>query len=162
MGWLTRILPARVLGSTAIGLTGRSVFPRADKALQRLSRGHASLSAVAGMPLLLLESTGRRSGERRVTPLAYATQGPDSFVVTGSNWGQQRQPGWALNLLAAPAAVVSLHGRSFPVTARVLHGQERAEAWTLLLEIWPAYDEYARRVSSTSGREIVVFRLERG
>jgi deazaflavin-dependent oxidoreductase (nitroreductase family) len=161
MGWLTRILPARVLGSTAVGATGRRVFPRADKALQRVTRGRASLSAAAGMPLLLLETVGRRSGERRVTPLAYATQDPDSFLVTGSNWGQQRQPGWALNLLAAPDAVVSLHGRSFPVTARMLNGQERAAAWARLLEIWPAYDEYARRVSSSSGREIMVFRLER-
>lgn len=161
MGWLTRILPGRVLGSTAVGATGRRVFPRADRALQRVTRGRASLSAAAGMPLLMLETVGRRSGEQRVTPLAYATQGPDSFLVTGSNWGQQRQPGWALNLLAAPQAVVSLRGRRFPVTARMLDGQERAAAWALLLEIWPAYDEYARRVSLSSGREIMVFRLER-
>jgi len=58
--------------------------------------------------------------------------------------------------------VVSLRGRSFPVTARVLRGQECALAWAQLLEIWPAYDEYARRVSSGSGREIMVFRLDRG
>lgn len=161
MASLTRILPARFLGAAAVGAVARRIFPHTDRTLQRVTRGRASLAGAVGMPLLLLETTGRRSGQPRVTPLAYATQGSDSFLVTGSNWGQERQPGWALNLLASPRAVVSLHGRSFPVAARALDGRERAEAWALLLEIWPAYDEYARRVGSTSGREIMVFRLER-
>ena len=167
MGALTRILPTRLLGSAAFGSVARRVFPWADKALQRATRGRASLTSAVGLPLLLLETTGRRSGARRVTPLLYvaaqdpASGGVDSFLLAGTNWGQRQQPGWVFNLLAAPHAVVSLRGQSFPVTARVLGGQERAEAWPLLLKVWPAYDEYARRVSSSSGREIMVFRLER-
>ena len=117
---LTRLLPTRLLGSSAFAVIGRSVFPRADLALQRLTCGRVSLTAAAGMPLLLLETVGRRSGEVRVTPLTYATQGAD-FLVAGSNWGQERQPGWALNLLAKPDAVVELHGGRIPVTARPLH-----------------------------------------
>jgi deazaflavin-dependent oxidoreductase (nitroreductase family) len=160
---LTRLLPTRLLGSAGFAAMGKHVFPRADVALQRLTRGRLSLTAAAGMPLLLLETTGRRSGELRVTPLTYATDGAGGadFLVAGSNWGQHQQPGWALNLLAKPDAVVDLHGERIPVTARVLHDAEREAAWTLLLQIWPAYDEYVRRVRQTSDREILVFRLER-
>lgn len=157
---LTRLLPARFLASPAFGAVGKRVFPRADVALQRLTRGRASLTAAAGLPLLLLETTGRRTGSARVTPLTYATQGAD-FLVVGSNWGQERQPAWVLNLLAKPGAFVTLHGTRIAVTARVLSLAERSEAWPLLLEVWPVYDEYVKRVQSTSDREIMVFRLER-
>jgi deazaflavin-dependent oxidoreductase (nitroreductase family) len=157
---LSRILPKRMLGSSAFSAVGKRVFPRADVVLQRISRGRVSLTATVGLRLLLLETTGRRTGQPRVTPLIYVSQGTD-FVVAGSNWGQQPQPAWALNLLAAPEAAVSVHGTRVAVTARVLHGEERAAAWSLLLEVWPAYDEYVRRVRTTSDREIMVFRLER-
>ncbi|WP_034265160.1 nitroreductase/quinone reductase family protein [Actinospica robiniae] len=157
---LTSFLPTRLLGSSAFAAVGRRVFPRSDLALQRLTRGRVSLTAVAGMPLLLLETTGRRTGELRVTPLTYATQG-ENFLVAGSNWGQQHQPAWALNLLAKPDAVVDLHGERVPVTAQVLRDADRADAWKLLLKVWPAYDAYVRRIHETSAREILVFRLER-
>lgn len=158
---LTRLVPARLLGSSGFAAIGKRVFPRADLALQGLTRGRLSLTAAAGLPLLVLETTGRRSGELRTTPLTYAVQGAD-FLVAGSNWGQERQPAWALNLLAKLDAVVDLRGARIPVTARLLHDAERAAAWALLLEIWPAYDEYVRRVHESSDREILVFRLERG
>jgi len=157
---LSRILPTRLLGSIGFAAVGRRVFPRADLALQRLTRGRVSLTAATGMPLLLLETTGRRSGLPRVTPLTYATEGGD-YLVVGSNWGQRSQPDWVLNLLAQPEAVVSVHARRTPVIARVLQDEERSMAWPLLLEVWPAYDEYVERVHATSGREIMVFRLER-
>ena len=156
----SRLVPRRLLGSVAFSTIGKRVFPRADVALQRVSGGRASLAGSVGMPLLLLETTGRRSGQQRVTPLIYLAQGAD-FLVIGSNWGQEQQPAWALNLLAEPKAVVSVHGTHTPVTARALQDTERAEAWSQMLEIWPAYDEYTRRVQESSGREIMVFRLER-
>jgi len=158
---LSRILPQRLVGSPAFTAVGKRVFPRLDLALQRVTRGRVSLTAALGIPLLLLETTGRRTGEPRVTPLTYATQGTD-FLVVGSNWGQARPPAWALNLLAKPEAVVSLHGTRIPVTAKTLGQAERAEVWPSLLEVWPAYDEYVVRVQATSGREIMVFRLQRG
>jgi len=158
---LTRFLPTRLLGSSGFAAVGRRVFPRGDAALQRLTGGRLSLTAAAGMPLLMLETTGRRTGELRVTPLTYATLGAD-FLVAGSNWGQEHQPAWALNLVAKPEAVVGVHGKRIPVTARQLDGAERADAWALLLEVWPAYDAYVRRIHETSDREILVFRLERG
>ena len=157
---LTRIVPKRLLGGSAFASVGKRVFPRFDLALQRVSRGRLSLTSAVGMPFLLLETTGRRTGQPRVTPLTYAARGAD-FLVIGSNWGQAQQPAWVLNLCAKPDAVVSLRGRRIPVTARTLEGAERAEVWPLLLEVWPAYDDYVERVRATSGREIMVFRLER-
>lgn len=154
------MLPKRLLSSPLVTAVSKRVFPRIDIALLRVTRGRASLTSAAGMPLLLLETVGRRTGEPRVTPLTYVTQGTD-FVVVGSNWGQERQPGWVLNLLARPEAVVLLRDARVPVRARVLDEAERAQVWTLLTEIWPVYDEYVERVRATSGREIMVFRLER-
>jgi deazaflavin-dependent oxidoreductase (nitroreductase family) len=158
---LTRILPKRLIGGPFFSAVGKRVFPRSDLALQRVTRGRLSLTTAAGLPLLLLETTGRRTGQPRVTPLTYATQGTD-FLVVGSNWGQPRQPAWALNLRAKPEAVVLLRGTRIAVTARMLEGAEHAEAWQLLLAVWPAYDDYVERVQAHAAREIMVFRLERG
>jgi deazaflavin-dependent oxidoreductase (nitroreductase family) len=156
---LTRLVPKRLLGSPFVSALGRRTFPRLDTVLQRATRGRASLTGAIGMRLLMLETTGRRTGEPRVTPLIFATQGTD-FLVVGSNWGQERDPAWALNLLANPEAAVSLHGARVPVRARRLTQEERAAVWSRLTAIWPAYDEYVKRVQATSGREIMVFRLE--
>lgn len=158
---LTRLLPKRLLGNSLVSAVGRRAFPRIDRSLQQVTRGRASLAGIVGMPLMLLETTGRHTGQPRVTPLTFLTQGAD-FLVVGSNWGQERHPAWALNLLGTPDAVVSLSGERIPVHARRLAGEERAAAWSRLIELWPAYDEYAERVKATSGREIMVFRLERG
>jgi len=157
---LTRILPKRLIGGSFFTAVGKRVIPRSDLALQRITRGRLSLTTAVGMPLLLLETTGRRTGQPRVTPLTYATQGTD-FLVVGSNWGRPRQPAWALNLRAKPEAVVSLRGTRIPVTARTLERAERAEVWPLLLAVWPAYDDYVERVRVHALREIMVFRLER-
>jgi deazaflavin-dependent oxidoreductase (nitroreductase family) len=157
---LTRILPKRLIGGSFFTAVGKRVIPRSDLALQRATRGRLSLTTAIGMPFLLLETTGRRTGRPRVTPLTYATQGTDILVV-GSNWGQPRQPAWALNLRAKPEAVAVLRGKRIPVTARTLAGAERAEAWQLLLAVWPAYDDYVERVQVHAAREIMVFRLER-
>jgi deazaflavin-dependent oxidoreductase (nitroreductase family) len=157
---LTRFVPKRLLGSPFVSALGRRTFPRVDTVLQRATHGRASLTGAIGMRLLMLETTGRRTGQPRATPLIYATQGTD-FLVVGSNWGQERNPAWVLNLLANPEAVVSLHGARIPVHARRLTDEERAAVWERLTEIWPAYDEYVKRVQATSGREIMVFRLER-
>jgi deazaflavin-dependent oxidoreductase (nitroreductase family) len=158
---LTRILPKRLVGGSFFTAVGKRVFPRSDLALQQVTRGRLSLTSAVGLPLLLLETTGRRTGRPRTTPLTYATQGTD-FIVVGSNWGRPHQPAWALNLRAKPEAVVSSRGTRIPVTARTLEGAERAEAWQLLLAVWPAYDDYVERVQADTAREIMVFRLERG
>jgi len=120
----------------------------------RASRG-VSDDSFAGRPLLLLTTTGARTGQPRTVPLIYAEH-PAGYVVTASNWGQPHHPAWSGNLLANPDATVYVAGRNIPVRARLVEGTERRALWSLVTAIWPAYDTYATR----SGRDIRVFLLE--
>jgi deazaflavin-dependent oxidoreductase (nitroreductase family) len=134
-----------------------AVFRRlvpADRALARVTRGR--VVALGLVPSLLLTTTGRRSGAPRRVPLVYARDG-DAFVVVGSNWGQTIQPSWVLNLLAEPAAVVTVGGRDAPVRAVPVTGAEWHRLWRLLVAQWPAYETYLTRAG---GRELHMFRLE--
>jgi deazaflavin-dependent oxidoreductase (nitroreductase family) len=131
-----------------------SIVPRLDKAVHRLSGGKFMLSQWM-LPSLFLTTTGRRSGEPRTTPLACLPQG-ETFLVVGSNFGRTSHPAWTGNLLADADAVVEHRGRTVPVRARLLSGDERADAWAALLRMWPPYASYQARVE----RQIRVFRLE--
>jgi len=155
MPFTERLRALPFLGGSAFASVGRRVFPVADVSVQRLTRGRLSLAGTFGMPLLLLTTVGRRSGQPRVTALTYARDG-DGIIVVGSNWGQTRQPDWALNLRATPDAEIEQHGRRTRVTARLLEGAERAAAWKLLLRVWPHYSTYELRAGE---RELLVFRL---
>ncbi|WP_428961427.1 nitroreductase/quinone reductase family protein [Micromonospora fluostatini] len=124
-----------------------------DRAIGRLTRGR--VVALGLLPSLVITTTGRRSGQPRSNPLLYVPDG-DAYVVIGSNWGQQHQPAWALNLRAQPLAEVTLGGRRFPVRADLATGTERERLWDLLVAEWPAYRTYVRRAG---GREIWIFRL---
>jgi deazaflavin-dependent oxidoreductase (nitroreductase family) len=135
------------------GAAARVVVP-ADRLVGRLTRGR--VVALGLIPSLILTTTGRRSGQPRRNPVLYVPDG-DAFVVIGSNWGQAHHPAWALNLLAEPAATVTVKGASIPVRARLVTGAERDRLWRLLVAEWPAYETYVRRAG---GRAIRIFRLE--
>jgi deazaflavin-dependent oxidoreductase (nitroreductase family) len=96
---------------------------RTHLALYRASRGRI-LGSVAGMPVLLLTTTGRRSRKPRTTPLTFFRHG-DDLVVIGSNGGADRAPDWLLNLREHPRAVVPIGEARLPVTARL---QRRSSA----------------------------------
>ncbi len=152
----------KVLTRVAVAFGGLAWLPRyaryvvgLDRLLQRLTRGRVSLAALAGLPSLVLTTTGRRSGQPRSTPLLY-TPYRDAYLVAGSNWGGATRPAWVLNLLADPAAEVSVRRRRHPVRARQVVGEERAALWQEMLRTWPNYAKYAERTD----REIPVFVLE--
>ncbi len=131
---------------------GRALVP-ADRLVGRLTRGR--FVALGARPSLLLSTTGRRSGVRRTSPLLYARDG-DSFVVIGSNWGQRTHPAWTGNLLADPAATLTIAGREIPVRAALVTGADRERLRGLLLAVWPPYETYERRAG---GRRLRIFRL---
>ena len=81
-----------------------------------------------GQPLLLLHTTGAKSGTRYVNPVAYLAVG-DDFAVFGSRGGSPVNPGWYHNLLAHPDTVVEVGTESIPVRARVAEGEERERIW---------------------------------
>lgn len=155
MSFAERLRAVPLLGSAAFAAVGKRVFPRADLAAQRATGGRFSLSAAVGMPLLLLTTTGRRTGRPHVTPVTYARDGDDLLII-GSNWGQRQHPAWALNLRADPHATVQIREHRTQVTARVLEGAERDGALALLLRVWPHFATYTKRAGQ---RELLVFRL---
>ncbi|WP_433451009.1 nitroreductase family deazaflavin-dependent oxidoreductase [Streptomyces sp. CA-142005] len=131
------------------------VIPALDRAVHRLTGGRYLLSTRM-LPGVILITTGARSGLPRRTPLACMPEDDGtSWLLVGSNFGRPGHPAWSHNLLAHPEAVISWKGRDVPVTARLLTGQERARAWTALLEFWPPYATYQARVT----REIRLFRI---
>ncbi|WP_406201206.1 nitroreductase family deazaflavin-dependent oxidoreductase [Streptomyces sp. NBC_01017] len=133
------------------------LIPALDRAVHRLTRGKVLLSAQM-LPGVILTSTGARSGLPRRTPLACMPEdGGRTWVLIGSNFGRPGHPAWTANLLAHPDAEVSWKGTDFPVTARLLEGEERAATWKTVLRFWPPYATYQARVE----REIRLFRIVR-
>jgi deazaflavin-dependent oxidoreductase (nitroreductase family) len=109
-----------------------------------------------GTTILLLSTVGRRSGETRTTPLIHRTDG-DRWIIVASKGGAPANPGWYENLLANPQATIEVPGETVSVRASTAEGEERARLWSLMSEVWPAYDEYQARTE----RAIPVVVLER-
>ena len=108
------------------------------------------------MPTLLLEHTGRKSGELFTAPLLYLENGLD-LVIVASQGGLPKNPQWYANLVAHPQTQVHLRKeRGRQVTARVASAQEKAELWPRLVDLYADFAKYA----SWAGREIPVVILE--
>ena len=114
-------------------------------AAYRLSRGRV-LGSVAGMPVLLLTTTGRRSGKARTTPLTFFRDGTD-LVVIASNGGADRPPDWSLNLQQTPRAVVEIGTDKVAVTARRASEQERERLWVMITATYTGYARYQERTT---------------
>lgn len=137
------------LGATGLRWTGRLNVP-----LYRASGGRIG-GRIGRAPVLLLTTTGRRSGRKRTAPVVYLADG-ENMIVIGSNAGNDRVPAWALNLKADPSAEVEVGRRRIPVRARVAEGEERAELWRMSNEQYAGFDDYEARTD----RAISVFVLE--
>ena len=118
---------------------------RSHRAIYRLTRGRV-LGRVAGMPVLLLTTTGRRSGRERTTPLTYFESGSD-LVIVASNGGEDSPPAWWLNLQDNPEATITTGTRSRPVTARAATDEEHAHLWPTITATHEGYAAYALRTT---------------
>ena len=118
---------------------------RAHLAAYRLSSGRV-LGSVAGMPVLLLTTTGRRSGKARTTPLTFFRDATD-LVVVASNGGADRPPDWSLNLQQTPRAVVEIGADKLAVTARTASHQERERLWIVITATYAGYARYQERTA---------------
>ncbi|MGW6470165.1 nitroreductase/quinone reductase family protein [Streptomyces nigra] len=145
----------KVSATRAFARAAPHAVPALDRAVHRLTRGKVLLSALM-LPGVVLTSTGARSGRTRRTPLACVPEGEGrSWLLVGSNFGRPGHPAWTHNLLAHPDARIDVKGRTIPVTAALLAGEEREAAWRAAVALWPPYAAYRARVD----REIRVFRL---
>ena len=118
---------------------------RSHRAMYRLTGGRV-LGRVAGMPVLLLTTTGRRSGRARTTPLTYFESGTE-LVIVASNGGEDRPPAWWLNLQQDPGATITIGTRSWPATAHAATDEQHARLWPMITTTYPGYAAYARRTT---------------
>jgi deazaflavin-dependent oxidoreductase (nitroreductase family) len=94
-----------------------------------------------GAPLLLLHSTGAKSGQERISPVMYQAVG-DGYAVFGSKCGAPTNPAWVPNLVANPDTTIEVGADTVAVTARVAGGDERDRIWSQQKESFPQFAEY--------------------
>ena len=154
--WWQRSLQA-VAGSRPGAWFSSRTLPTLDRALYRLSHGRFTVtSATGGVPIIMLTTTGAKSGQPRTVPLIAIPEG-DQLVLIASNWGGANHPAWYLNLCAHPQVHVAFYGQpAKPYLAREAAGDERAAYWRMAASIYRGYDVYKQR---TGGREIPVIVL---
>jgi deazaflavin-dependent oxidoreductase (nitroreductase family) len=102
-------------------------------------------------PLLLLTTVGRRSGQRRTTPMMFVRDG-DRYLVIASNAGATKAPDWYRNLVAEPRVTVEVPGDRFEGIATPLAGDEYDRLWARIQEQYPFFVEHEQR----AGRAIPV------
>ncbi len=147
----------QALGATRAGAwTFARVLPPVDRLVHRLSKGRLTGPEVlAGLPVVMVTTTGRRSGRARTTPLIPVVV-DDDLVLLGTNFGGPSTPAWAHNLEADPRAEVEFHERHASVLARAATDAERVAAWAAAGASYRGFTEYRRRVTDRTIRVVVL------
>ncbi|HKX16120.1 MAG TPA: nitroreductase family deazaflavin-dependent oxidoreductase [Propionibacteriaceae bacterium] len=149
VGKAAPIIPMSALPARAL--------PRIDRAFFRLSRRRTTFSAwVSGLPIVMLTTTGARTGQPRNLPVLGLPVG-DRLVLIASNFGRPQHPGWYYNLRARPYAMVTWNGSAVEMRARELAGEERRRYLTRSHQAYPWWEQYHRRAAP---RQIPVIMLE--
>lgn len=129
---------------------------RLDRVAFRVSGGRRTVtSALSGLPVVMLTTTGARSGLPRTVPVLGFPVGTDIAVAAG-NFGRTRDPAWSLNLRRHPHASIVVRGVPRRVVAEELAGSAREDVWRSCLAIYPGGAAYAARAGD---RRIGVFLL---
>lgn len=121
----------------------------------RASRGKAG-GPMEGRPLLLLTTTGAKSGQLRTTPMMYI-RADDRLLVIASNAGAPAHPDWYRNLLAHPQVSVEVGNETFKAVASVAEGTERQKLWNRIVELYPFFADHQAKIT----RQIPVIVLTR-
>ena len=106
--------------------------------------------------LVLLTTTGARTGQQRTTPMMFHRDG-DRILVVAANAGAPRHPDWYRNLEREPRVTVEVGGEAYPAIATVLAGEERNREWAALKKAYPFFAEFEK----TAGRTIPVVAISR-
>jgi len=121
----------------------------------RANRGKAD-GPMEGRPLLLLTTTGAKSGQLRTTPMMFIRV-DDQLLVIASNAGAPSHPDWYRNLVAHPEVTVEVGNEIFDAIAVVTEGTERQRLWTRVVELYPFFADHQAKVT----RQIPVIALKR-
>jgi deazaflavin-dependent oxidoreductase (nitroreductase family) len=118
--------------------------------------GGKVLGPAEGFSLLLLHTTGARTGAARVTPVAYQPLA-DGWAVFATHAGAPKHPAWYHNLLAHPETIIEIGTETVPVRARVADGEERERIWSRQKAFYPSFAKHEAKTT----RQIPVIVLER-
>ena len=133
-------------GSTRAGtkVLARTLRPL-DRLVYRLTQGKTTVAGLlGGFPIIMLTTTGARSGLPRTNPLTAIPFG-DDLAIVGANYGLGVVPSWTYNLRAHPEAIVAFGSNTLGVTATEVVGREAEEVFAAAIEIYPGYAEYRKR-----------------
>jgi deazaflavin-dependent oxidoreductase (nitroreductase family) len=140
--------------SNSLGAGGLRAVGKLNAPIYRLTGGRVG-GKLGKAPILLLTTTGRKSGQPRTAPVLYLVD-EDRFVVINTNAGNDKTPAWSLNLRANPEAEVEIGRKRVPVHARLAEGEERADLWRRHMQQYEGWDFYESKLD----REVGVFVLE--
>ena len=140
--------------SNSLGARGLRWVGKLNVPLYRLSGGRIG-GRVGRAPVLLLTTTGRRSGQQRTAPVVYLADG-ENAVVINTNAGNAKVPAWSLNLKAKPEGEVERGRRRYPIRARIAEGEERERLWRAHNEQYAGFDDYQEKLD----RKALVIVLE--
>jgi deazaflavin-dependent oxidoreductase (nitroreductase family) len=133
------------------------VLHRIDRPVYRLTGGrHTFGNLASGLPVVMLTTTGARTGLHRTVPVL-GLPTADGLAVIASNYGQPDHPAWYHNLRANPEGQVTVDGVTRAFRATEAEGEMRARIWQEGLEVYPGWSQYERRAPN---RQIAVFVLE--
>ena len=118
-----------------------------DLSVSLYRRTHGKFGGrVQGLPVLLLKTTGRKTGRERITPLGYFMEN-GNYIITASNAGRDPFPGWFHNLRADPHVKIEVQDRQLEAEAEVAAPEKRTALWSQLISLSPAYAKYARKTT---------------
>ena len=133
------------------------VLHHIDRPVYRLTKGrHTLASLLAGLPIVMLTTTGAKSGKPRTVPLL-GLPVDGGIAVIASNFGQHHHPAWMYNLLKDPEGVYEMEGQTVRYRAVLAEGERRADIWRRGMAIYPGWAQYEKR---TQHRGIRIFVLE--
>ena len=154
-----QILMQKLVANPAVSKAFSVFWHRLDRACLRLSKGRTSLTEIfAGMPMVLLTTTGARSGLARTLPVLCLrdAEKPEVIAVSAANWGSEKMPSWYYNLKANPRASILLDGKQSVCSAREATGEEYERYWKVAEATFVGMQHYRQRVG---GRRIPIMIL---
>ncbi len=132
------------------------ILHHVDRFALKLSGGRMTLtSLLAGLPVVMVTTTGARSGRPRTVPLVCIRDKDDPalFALIASNWGQRRHPAWYFNLKANPQATCAIASQAGQYAAHEALGEEYEKFWRYAADTYLGYPRYKQR---TGGRRIPI------
>ncbi len=135
--------------------TALTIVRSGHHAIDRLSGGRAGARFPGGAQVGWIHTLGRRSGTWRRTALLVAPDDDGTWIIAGSNVGQEQVPAWVHNIRAHPAGQLEIRGAARDVTFTELQGDDRSRAYRLLVRDWKPFSMYERHARRT----IPVFRI---